>query len=165
MSLLERIFFWRPDALPLLGGIKASKHMTASSSSLLPFVRVRQCVTSDDSKNRQKMWSVAGGGGGGGVPSWLEPLANYSLPAEPHSSQGGMLLLEEFFEFPHLLSLERFFPTYSPLSSPFKRWLLVLSSLRRLTFNFLATTMPTTATAFHHLIFNLRATSSNSRLL
>ena len=114
MSLLERIFFWRPDALPLLGGIKASKHMTASSSSLLPFVRVRQCVTSGDSKNKQKMCFVAGGGGGGGVPCWLEPLANYSLPAEPHSSQGGMLLLEEFFEFPHLLSLERFFPTYSP---------------------------------------------------
>ena len=65
-------------------------------------------------------------------------------------------------------------PTYSPRSSsspltlplpPFKRWLLVLSSLRRLTFNFLATTMPSTATAFHHLIFNLRATSSTSRLL
>ena len=63
MSLLERIFFWRPDALPLLGGIKASKHTTASSSSLLPFVHVRQCVTSDDSKNKQKMCFVAGGGG------------------------------------------------------------------------------------------------------
>ena len=104
MSLLERIFFWRPDALPLVGGIKASKHTTASSSSLLPFVHVRQCVTSDDSKNKQKMCFVAGARGGGGVPCWLEPLANYSLPAEPHSTQGGMLLLEEFFEFPHLLS-------------------------------------------------------------
>ena len=80
------------------------------------------------------------GRGSGGDPCWLEPLANYSLPAEPHSTQGGMLLLEEFFEFPHLLSP----------SSPFKRWLLVLSSLRRLTFNFLATTMPTFVLYHHH---------------
>ena len=43
----------RPDALPLVGGIKASKHTTASSSSLLPFVHLRQCVTSGDSKNKQ----------------------------------------------------------------------------------------------------------------
>ena len=50
-------------------------------------------------------------------------------------------------------------PTYSPRSSsspltppllPFKRWLLVLSSLRRLTFNFLATTMPTFVLYHHH---------------
>ena len=84
MSLLERIFFWRPDALPLLGGIKASKHTTASSSSLLPFVHVRQCVTSGDSKNKQKMCFVAGGEGEGSPVGWnLSPTIPSLLSPTP----------------------------------------------------------------------------------
>ena len=97
MSLLERIFFWRPDALPLLGGIKASKHTTASSSSLLPFVHVRQCVTSGDSKNKQKMCFVAGEVEGG-VPCWGPPptirtmLGPHGTPPPPSEAGSEVVL-------------------------------------------------------------------------
>ena len=144
MSLLERIFFWRPDALPLLGGIKASKQTTASSSSLLPFVRVRQCVTSGDSKNKQG----EGEGGRGpllvGTSRQLFPPCWAPLHPRRDVAAGGVLWIPPLtlpeVVLPHLLSP----------SSPFKRWLLVLSSLRRLTFNFLATTMPTFVLYHHH---------------